>query len=66
MRHDEHESIRACQKGRALTNEVISHYFSAIQIGLGSKKIRHYLLFPRFPCDEYFGAHSVRFWIVAM
>jgi hypothetical protein len=62
----EKESLASCQQDSGLPATQNGQFFSAKKISLGSGPGKYYLVFPSAPCTEYFGAHSVQFWLVAM
>jgi hypothetical protein len=62
----EKESLASCWQDSGRSGTQNGQFFSAKKISLGSAPGKYYIVFPSAPCAEYFGAHSVQFWLVAM
>ncbi|MBY0238228.1 MAG: hypothetical protein K2X55_02830 [Burkholderiaceae bacterium] len=62
----EQANLTRCSAEQGYTHLQVANYFSAIKVNLGPRKHKTYAVFPSLPCTDFFGAHSVRFWLVAL
>lgn len=58
------EDIEECLNRNTNNDRNINNYFNSIRINLGDKKYQYYLIFPSVYCDQFFGAHSTKYWIL--
>ena len=59
----ERSRLADCISERTYHEDVLRTYFAAVPLPL-AKASSTYLVYPSSPCTEFFGAHSVEFWLV--
>jgi hypothetical protein len=66
LSRSERAALDNCAGEQGYSNAQLAGYFSALEVKLEPGTRKTYAVFPSLPCSEFFGAHAVRFWIVAL
>jgi hypothetical protein len=61
---DNHASLLRCKAEKKSDLDIVESFFAAVEVKLTKSGHRSFLMFPSTYCPEFFGAHSIPFWVM--